>query len=492
MTTTSTSEGGVAGHSLVYIIGSTISVIGGIVMLPIYTHALTSADYGLLDTVLRFVAMCMSVVFMGIRQAYQRLYFDKRTASQDNALTATVILANFGVTIAVLLPILILASLTSRHFGISQFTVLRSVALAVWITFEATYLVGLSYLQVRLRSREFVIAQSGRLLLVICVNFTLLRVLHLGLQGAILGNILASVASGLFTAVVLLRSAGIKVSTAVLKELLSFGLPYIPTVVFFYIIGNADRLMLIHIGDVTSLGLLALAGKIGELALMVCAGPVDNVWAPHALSVFRNEDGANKIGALYTKFVAMFVLLVLGVSLAAPIGVALLAHGEYEFAARLVPIVAVGWLFNVLTTLSDIGIIISKRTWMKPLGSGIASIVAISLQYVITPRFGVVGATVSTVLTYITFFLIIRGISQRFFPVATRPRDFLVIAVSASLLLFVGLNVIYAYRSLWVSLAASVFAVSIYGAVLIGTGTVASSDLKSIVANLGIPKRFFS
>ncbi len=347
-------------------------------------------------------------------------------------------------------------------------------------------MIGLSYMQVRMQSRKFVIAQSSRLLLLISINVMLLKVFHLGLNGALIGNLSASVLSGLLAATVLLRSAGLQISTKFFKEVVTFGLPYIPTVVFFYVIGNADRLALIHFGAVASLGLLALAAKIGELALMVFAGPIDNVWSPYALSVFSDANGPKKIGALYTKFVAMYVFMALGVSLAAPIGVSFLAQPEYAFASRLVPIIALAWIFNVLTTLSDIGILISKKTWMKPLAAGLVSVIAIALQFLLTPRFGVIGAAVATALTNMALFLTIRTISQRYYPMATRPRDFLIIVVAASVALLVGLDLIYAYRSLWVSLAASIFGVLTYGIILLRTGVVEAADVQSIASRLGI------
>jgi O-antigen/teichoic acid export membrane protein len=490
VTKNSSSDGEVARHSLIYVVGSTISVIGGMLMVPVYTHTLNTADYGLLDTILRFVTMCMSVAFLGMRQAYQRLYFDMRTATHSRTLTSTIVLANFAVTILVLFPLLVIASLAGRFFGASQLTILRSAALALWIAFEATYMIGLSHLQVRMRSRQFVTAQSCRLLLLISLNITLLRVFHLGLNGALIGNLLASVLSGLFTAIVLLRWAGLRISTEFFREVVTFGLPYIPAVFFSYIISNADRLALIHFDAVASLGLLALAAKIGELALMVFSGPVDNVWSPYALSVFSDADGQKKIGALYTKFVAMYVFMALGASLAAPIGVSLLAQSDYAFAARLVPIIALAWIFNVLTTLSDIGILISKKTWMKPIATGLVSVIAVALQFLLTPRFGVIGAAVATALTHMALFLTIRTISQRYYPMSTRPRDFLIIAVSASVALFVGMEISYAYGSLWVSFAASIFGVLAYGIVLLRTRVIEAADVKSIALRLGIRASF--
>jgi O-antigen/teichoic acid export membrane protein len=459
--------------------------MGGALMVPVYTHALSTSDYGVLDTILRFVTMCMSVVFLGMRQAYQRLYFEMQTAPNNRTLTSTVVLANFAVAILFLFPLLTVASLAGRNFGAGEFTVLRSSALALWIAFEATYMIGLSHLQVRMRSRLFVIAQSSRLLLLVSLNLTLLRVFHLGLNGALIGNLAASVLSGLFTAAVLLRAAGFQVSTKYFKEVATFGLPYIPTVVFFYVIGNADRLALIHFGAVASLGLLALAAKIGELALMLFAGPVDNVWAPYALSVFTDADGPKKIGVMYTKFVAVYVFMALGASLAAPIAVSLLAKTEYAFAARLVPIVAIAWIFNVLTTLSDIGILISKKTWMKPLATGLVSVIAVALQLLLTPRFGVIGAAAATALSYMVLFLIIRIISQRLYPMMTRPRDFLVIALAAAMVLLVGAHIIYAYASLWVSLAMSIFGVTAYGILVLRAGVIETADVRWVASRLG-------
>ena len=461
-------------------------------MVPVYTRALSPSDYGLLDTILRFVAMCISVAFLGTRQAYQRLYFDNRTAAQDRTLTSTVVLANFAVSIAVLFPILMLASLAGRTFGANQLTVPRTIVLAAWIAFEANYMIGLSYLQVRLRSRQFVTAQSVRLLLLITINITLLGLFHLGLNGALAGNLAASVLSGSFTAIVLLRSAGLRISTKLLKEIAAFGLPYIPTVIFAYIIGNADRLALIHFGAVTSLGLLALAAKIGEFALMIFIGPVDNLWCPFALSVFGDADGPKRIGLLYTKFVAMCVFMALGASLVAPIGVSVLTHSGYEFASRLVPIIALGWVFNVLTTLSDIGILIAKKTWMKPLTSGLASLVAVALQFLLTSRFGVIGAAVATTLTSMAFFLIVKTISQRFYAITTRPRDFLIIVVSGAIALLVGTSLSYAYSSIWVTLAASFLGPLTYGGVLLRTGIIERADVGLIASGLGLRWSFLT
>jgi hypothetical protein len=80
----------------------------------------------------------------------------------------------------------------------------------------------------------------------------------------------------------------------------------------------------------------------------------------------------------------------------------------------------------------------------------------------------------------------VRTISQRFYPMVTRPRDFLIVAGSASLALIAGLNIMDAYGSLWVSLAVAVLGVAGCGLLFLRTGVIDIADVRSVVARLGI------
>lgn len=420
-----------ARHALIYGIGSLIALVSGIVMLPVYTHALEPAQYGVLDTVLRFVNVCMVVAFLGLRQGYLRFTFDKPTDDWRKPLTSTTIAGVFLVSGAIMFPLLVIASLFASHTGFALLTPLNSAALAVWLAFEATYLLGLSFLQIRFRSRQFVIAQGARALSLVSLNFSFLHVFHLGLNGALIGNILASLVSGGTAGLALLRWSKLHLSMPVLRELVTFGLPYIPTAVFTYIITNADRLALIQFGIISSLGLLSLASKLGDMALSLLSNPIENVWVPFAFAVRDQSDGARRIGVLFTRYLSFCVLVGLTVSLAAPIAIQLLTTSRYEAAGDLVPIVAIGCIFSNIAGLADLGILMAKRTKLKPFITGFAAAAAVVMQVVLTPRFGVLGAVIATTLTGILLFGTTHWVARRFYSFELRPGHLMTIALGA-------------------------------------------------------------
>jgi len=420
-------------HTVTYVAGSGIALLSGIIMLPIYTHALTPQDYGLLETSLRFVAICMSVAFLGLRQGYLRFYFDSTVEGWHKTLTSTSVIGVSVISFAIMFPIIAFVAHFTKPLPYGHFTLLTSFLLALWLAFEATYLLGLSFLQVRFKSTQFVAAQGARLLLMLGINYTLLNVFHFGLSGALAGNLAVSLLSGGVTAISLLGWAGIKISTPTLGGLVKFGIPYIPTAVFGYVISNADRLSLIHFDYLATLGLLSLASKLGDMALSILATPIENIWMPYAFSVLNEPKGAEMIGTLFTRYVAFSILVALVVSLGAPLAITVLTAGSFHDASELVPLVAIGCIFTNVSCLADLGILVKKRTILKPPIYAVIAAIAVSLQLLLTPKNGLVGAVLGTTLTAICQFLIISIVAGRLYRFKVNTKQMLVIVVSAGI-----------------------------------------------------------
>ncbi len=452
-------------------------------MLPVYTHALTPAEYGLLETLLRLVGVCMSVGFIGIRQGYMRLYFDDERDDERRNLASTSLLATFLVAFGVLFPVAVAGVVIARHFGVSV-PAFSSILLAVWLAFEATFLFGLASLQVRLRSTAFVVTQTSRMVLLLGTNYVLLHVAGLGIGGAVAGNVIAAVISGGIAGAVVLRSCGWRYSPRIARELLSFGLPYVPLAALTYICANADRFALIYFDAITYLGLLALAAKLGEMALSIAVGFIEGIWGPFAYDASRQPDGATRIGRLYTLFVALCVYLALGVSLAAPLAIEVLASPDFREAASLVAIVAFGWIFMIASNLSEIGILIRKRTSWKPLIMSVTAVFALGAQLVLTPKFGVFGAVAATALTNVFMFSVVRIVSRRLYRMETKALHFLYIAAGGYASFAVGTNILSSQPDVVRTFAAISCASLMFAAAMHVSGVVRIGDLAKVLKEL--------
>jgi O-antigen/teichoic acid export membrane protein len=464
-------------HSLVYTFGASLAVLGSIILLPVYTHSLSPAEYGLLETALRFVSMCILVAFVGLRQGYLRFYFDEPSVAWQKKLTSSTLFSILIVGACVLFPLFALASLLSGSLGFTDFSFGASVLLTVWLTFEAIYLIGLSFLQVRFLSLPYVCAQTARVILLVGVNYFMLAILKLGITGALLGNLLAATASGLVASILLLRWAGTRISTPTIMDLMRFGAPFIPTALFGYVLANADRLTLLHFGFAASLGLLSLASKLGEMALSVLTAPLESIWMPYAFSVHEQPDGPVKIGALFMKYVATLVFIGLLTSLAAPLIVRLLAPPEFSYASDLVPLVAIGCVFFSIATLSDIGIVIAKQTRLKPYILASTAAIAIALQLILTPRAGLVGAILGTTLTSICLYVIIDSVASRYYRFTVRSSTMLYLVLGAGFGFFAGRYVQSAFDSLAGMILSVIVGMSIYSLVVHLTRLITFGDL---------------
>jgi O-antigen/teichoic acid export membrane protein len=76
-------------HSTIYAIGNILRQIASFIMLPIYTHFLSPADYGVVG--LLTFAMSIAEAFFGARlgEAMPKYYFQEGTPRRKNAVIST-------------------------------------------------------------------------------------------------------------------------------------------------------------------------------------------------------------------------------------------------------------------------------------------------------------------------------------------------------------------------------------------------------------------
>lgn len=472
---------GLGRHSSAYIVGSAVAVLGGMVLLPVYTHALSPEEYGLLETALRFVTLCIVVAFVGLRQGFLRFYFDDSTEAWHKTLTSTTVAGVFLIGMFAMVPLLAVTTFFTLPLQIPRLSLATSVLLGCWVSVEAIYTIGLSFMQVRFMSTRYLGAQCVRVALLVGVNYLMLIVLDLGLNGALLGNFVTSLVSGLVAAALLLRWSGVRVSLPTVRNLIKFGAPYLPAALFAYIGGNADRLSLLHFGFAASLGLLSLASKLGEIALSVLMSPLENIWMPYALSVRSDPDGPSKIGMLYMRYTAIMIGVGLLISLAAPAAIRILASDEFADAVELVPLVSIGCIFVSVATLSDLGIVIAKRTVLKPIITGVVAVIAVALQLLLTPRAGVVGAVTGTVLTTIVAYLIIHFTARRLYRIQIDSRVVLSMIVAAAVAYVVGKLIFTTFPSILGNAAAVAIGMTLYGSALHLTRLITFADMLDFI-----------
>ena len=106
-------------HSAIYGLGGLVSRILAVLLLPLYTHYLSTSDYGQIETLIALVTVLTIVLQFGISSAFFRFYFD----ADDDAGRRLVLRTSFWFTMTMAtLGLVVLARLREpdRHLALRR------------------------------------------------------------------------------------------------------------------------------------------------------------------------------------------------------------------------------------------------------------------------------------------------------------------------------------------------------------------------------------
>ncbi|WP_193222312.1 lipopolysaccharide biosynthesis protein [Alkalilimnicola sp. S0819] len=443
--------GALARHSLIYGVGSALGAAGGFLLIPLYTHVLATEQYGLLELLNRIADILLLVMFMGLRQAYIRFYFEQDTPDWRQRVTGSTL-------VFVLASGLILASLfwllhepLLGLFADAAELRVPVMLLLLWMPAEMVLQLGMVDLQVRLRSLLYVLVSLLRLIGFIALNVYLIWVRDFGVVGVLLAQALVTGLIALGFLGLLGWQTRVRCSAALVRRLLAFGLPYLPAAAFMYVVNNGDRYVIGAYESLAAVGIYALAHKIGMMGTQFLMDPFNKVWSPFLFRHYSDPGGPRLVGRVYTLYTMVSLFVALGISLAAPVALPWISAAEYHGAATLVPLIALASVFYGMSCLGDAGILIAKRTRYKPLICALAALVSVLANFWLVPRWGATGAAVAAALAFLTLLLSTLWVANHFYRMWL-PRGRIVVMFALSALLYLlGLGAMRLLSVSWVT-----------------------------------------
>jgi O-antigen/teichoic acid export membrane protein len=217
-----------------------------------------------------------------------------------------------------------------------------------------------------------------------------------------------------------------------LRAMLRYSLPMVPTALFFWVIALSDRFFLAHYRDATEVGLYSIGVAIGAVLTLV-TGAFQNAWAAFAFSIKDQSDAKQTYALAMEGYLYVSCALGLGLALFAPEALRILTPARYHAAENVVAPLAIGYVMAGLCQITQIGAMLVKRTRAVFEAFGIAALANLALNVLLIPRYGRAGAAYATLLSQavLPFHLLWR--SQRLYYIPFR--SWLTVAVPGATLL---------------------------------------------------------
>ena len=401
-----------------YQASSVVSAVLALATLPLYTRALSRADFGVAETLLTFIILASILLRLGLGEAFVRFYSQTPAADRDRLARTTTITVLLVTTATALLAAALAGPLSALLLGFEDAGLVRIAILGLWAftNLEIAY----ALLRVDERRRLYLTASLCNVLLSVALTVTLVVVLDQGARGYLAGNYVASgvVLLGLWW---VLRAkigtrAGAHPHGVALGPLLRFGVPTVPADATVFALNVVDRAYLLRAQSAAAAGLFALSVKLATAVILAVRG-FQLAWPPLAYSIDDDREAGRFYAAVTTWYVVVTGFVVAGLALLGRWVVRLLAAPEYFEAHEALPWVALGWamygLFLVLVTIGGRAGV-TTRTFPAALAGVAVNVLAL---VVLVEPLGIAGAGIALVISYGVMLLVLHLLTRRLFAV---------------------------------------------------------------------------
>lgn len=383
-----------AAHSAIYAIGTILSRITGLVMLPIYTRYLSPSDYGVLELLSMAIEITGILVGLRITQAMFRFYILAESKWEKQEIVSTVLLtilaaSSFGAAVLYLAA----GPLSVLIFGDSSYLYEFQLFAFTLIT-NAVSAVGLAYLRARRMPVLFVSIGAATLALQVTLNVILVVMLEMHVRGVVY----SALGSGAIVAVgfclYVFSDVGIHYSRTVGRRLVSFVAPLILGSVGAFYVAYVDKYFLRVFGSLAEVGLYALAARISSIIVTLYA-TFDMSWSADRFEIIKHENAREVFSQVFRFLSAALVLIGAGLALFACDFFRIMTDPEYYSAGSIVPLLVAAGIARIYTVFCNVGIMLNERTRYIAEASWIRVIVASGGYILLIPHIGVYGAALT-------------------------------------------------------------------------------------------------
>lgn len=389
-----------ASDSVIYGLGSVANQALAIVLLPLYTRYLTPSDYGALALINTAGGILVFSAALGIHSGMVRIFFkypeaEERRRVASTALFFAVAMASASVALLHLsrpwiVPLIFDFPDADRYYGIAAWT----------FSAAAVNSTSLAILQVYQRPRPYVVCSLTGLLVSVGLSIYLVAFAGMGLLGVLTGQLVGILAQLVLGVAASSSNLRLAFDRGAVREMLEFCVPLWPTNVSAWVLTMADRWMLNAFSTLASVGLYALGFRFGMVLDTLFIRPFQQAWSPHLFSSLGQPDYREMIARVLEYYVFLGGMLALAIGLFAGDAIRIIATPAYFESERVVFWIAAGALLRGTTTITVASIHIETKTHYSSYVYGGAMGLNLTLLWLLVPRFGILGAASSVLITY--------------------------------------------------------------------------------------------
>lgn len=373
-----------AGNTLIFAIGNSVSILLTFVMVPFYTKILSPADFGISDILTTTTAMLVPLVSLNVFSAIFRFALDDDNHIEifTNGLLISLIGGFLSLVVSGILSLL----------GIKySFLVGVYLGITLLLNLFQNFTRGIN------KVKSFAISGIIATLSNVLSNVILMWVFKFGLNGYLYSLIISAFITTIFLFINNKLYTYIslnKKSWSNTKDLLIYSIPMIPNSFAWWLTNDANKLIILAFVGPSANGIFAIANKIPTMVTTIF-GMFSNAWQMTAVKE-KEKSYTNKLYSL------IFNLMFGGLLIISTIVVIFIqwfmgfyVSDKFYNAWKLVPILLMTSFFSNMSAFFGTTYLVARKTKGLFTTTIWGTTINIALSFVLVPLIGINGAAIS-------------------------------------------------------------------------------------------------
>ncbi len=385
-------------NTLVFAIGSFGSKLLVLLLVPLYTAALSPDEFGTVDLIAQTANILIPIFSLSAADAALRFGLDTKEPDQLKRIYSTCL----GIIFCGILAMAAIFPLLSKLEYLHGF----SIILFVYVCTSTIKLLNSTFTRALEKVKLFALDGVVTTLAMLLLNILFL----IGFDWGMKGYLLAIILSDLMSAVFLFFAAGLwrylrigKPDFSLAKSMLKYSAPLIPTTLLWLITSISDRFIITAYHGEYANGINSIAYKIPTILTTIFT-MFSQAWNMSAITENKSGERESFYTNVFSFNQSFMYLLAAGILLLnRPITYIWVDPAYYE-AYLYSPVLTVATVFTNFNVFLGSVYIAEKKTVRSFLTSLSAGVINIILNFALIPKLGILGAAIATFVSYFAVF----------------------------------------------------------------------------------------
>lgn len=383
-------------NTAILFIGKFATQFISVILLPLYTYFLDTTDYGIVDLLQTYITLFMPIFLLRIDYAVFRFLIDTRNNKneKEKVITNVILTLIIEILIFIFLAIILKNYISLKYYNL---VVINIVTLMISNTLLQT-------LRGDGKVKDYSISCIITALTTLIFNVFFIVEFNLGAKSLLISSIIANLLCTLYILVKnrIIQNIKLKLfDKAIIENILKYSIPLIPNALSWWIVNVSDRTIIVYFLNAAANGIYTVSCKFANILNSIFS-IFSMSWQEAASLHIDDDDGEEFISNMINKIFMLFATIVLGIIVCIPLVFNIVIGEEYKEAYNYIPIVLLGNLFSILTSLIG-GIYVAKKMTKEISKTTILSaIINIILNVAFIKNIGLYAASISTVIAYLS------------------------------------------------------------------------------------------